>query len=98
MALNAVRLGDADIVHCSTPFRAQGAETVRVNGLPWSRLGDFNTPHLLPCGTQCCPHIAPIAKGSPTVYAEGRNVGRVGDPIAGCTFVGATNSPNVLAG
>lgn len=98
MALNAVRIGDADVVHCSTPYRAKGAYTVRVNGIPWSRLGDINTPHLKPCAIGCCVHTAAISRASMTVFAEGINVGRIGDPIGGCTVAGATHSPNVFAG
>ena len=98
MAINAVRLYDADVTHCSTPFRARAARTVLVNGRGWSRLGDNNTPHLKPCPIGCCVHVAAISSASQTVFAEGINVGRIGDPIGGCTVAGATNSPNVLAG
>ena len=98
MAINAVRFTDADYVHCSVPFRLEHAKTVLVNGRGWSRVGDINTPHLRFCGTECCIHVAPIAVGSFTVFAEGRPVGRWGDPIAGCTVAGLTHSLNVLAG
>ena len=42
----ATRIGDADIVHCSGPSRMVGSPNVKVNGIPWSRQGDINTPHL----------------------------------------------------
>ena len=42
------RIGDNDTSHCSTPTRAQGSTNVFVNGIPVSRQGDNNTPHLLP--------------------------------------------------
>lgn len=93
----ATRIGDADVTHCSTPFRAQGSPNVNVNGIPWSRQGDVNTVHLLPCGPVCCPHSAPIAVGSRTVFVNGRGAGRIGDSIAGCTAV-AQGSSNVNAG
>jgi uncharacterized Zn-binding protein involved in type VI secretion len=95
----ATRIGDADVTHCSTPFRAQGSPDVMVNGIPWSRLGDNNTVHLKPCPCPpcCCPHAMPIAKGSATVIVNGRGAGRIGDPIAACTSV-AQGSSNVFAG
>ena len=98
MAIPAVRFTDEDYTHCDTPYRMDHAKTVLVNGLGWSRLGDYNTPHLRPCEVGCCVHNMPICQASLTVFAEGRNVGRIGDPIAACTFAGQTFSPNVLAG
>lgn len=92
----ATRIGDADVTHCSGPFRAQGSPNVNVNGIPWSRQGDHNTVHLKPCGV-CCPHTAPIAVGSGTVFVNGKGAGRIGDAISGCTNV-AAGSPNVNAG
>ena len=95
----ATRIGDADVTHCSTPYRAQGSPNVFVNGIPWSRQGDLNTVHLKPCGCPpcCCPHAMPIAVGSSTVKVNGRGAGRVGDAIVACTSV-AQGSPNVFAG
>lgn len=92
----ATRVGDADIPHCSGMVRAEGSPNVFVNAIPWSRMGDVNTPHLLP-GDPCPTHSAPIAQGSPTVWVNGRGGGRVGDGIAGCTAV-AQGSPNVFCG
>ena len=93
----ATRIGDADVTHCSTPARMVGSPDVFVNGIPWSRQGDINTPHLLPCPPVCCVHVAPIATGSSTVFVNGRGSGRIGDGISGCTSV-AVGSPNVYAG
>jgi len=93
----ATRIGDADVTHCSTPARMVGSPDVFVNGIPWSRQGDINTPHLLPCPPGCCVHVAPIATGSSTVFVNGRGSGRIGDGISGCTSV-AVGSPNVIAG
>ena len=38
------RIGDADVPHCSSMTRAAGSPDVHVNGIPWSRQGDHNTP------------------------------------------------------
>lgn len=76
--------------------RAEGSDNVFVNGIPWSRQGDVNTPHLLP-GEPCPTHTAPIAVGSTTVFVNGKGAGRVGDAISACTSV-AAGSPNVFCG
>ena len=93
----ATRVGDKDQNHCSTPRRAEGAKTVFVNGKAWSCVGHKNDPHLRPAGDKCTTHTAAIASGSKTVFVEGRSAGRVGDPVAACTFV-ATGSENVFCG
>jgi len=90
----ATRIGDADVPHCSGMTRAQGSSNVFVNSIGWSRQGDNNTGHLLP-GSPCPSHAAPISSGSSTVYVNGKQAGRVGDPT--CTSV-AAGSPNVFAG
>jgi len=92
----ATRIGDVDIIHCSVPARMVGSPNVKVNGIPWSRQGDINIPHLLP-GSPCPTHSAPITKGSGTVFVNGRGAGRIGDAITACTSV-AQGSPNVSAG
>jgi uncharacterized Zn-binding protein involved in type VI secretion len=73
-----------------------GSPDVFVNGIPWSRQGDINAPHLLPCGPVCCVHVAPIAVGSGTVFVNGKGAGRVGDTISACTEV-SVGSPDVFA-
>ena len=90
----ATRVGDADVAHCSGMTRAVGSPNVFVNGIAWSRQGDNNTGHLLP-GDPCPGHSAPISSGSSTVYVNGVQAGRVGDPT--CTSV-AAGSSNVFAG
>ena len=90
----STRIGDADVPHCSGMTRAQGSSNVFVNSIGWSRQGDNNTGHLLP-GAPCPSHAAPISSGSSTVYVNGKQAGRVGDPT--CTSV-AAGSPNVFAG
>ena len=90
------RLGDRERVHCSPPRRAGHFRSVFANGIPMSGVGHRNTPHLLPCSCPvcCCVHTAPLMGGSPNVIAEGRPIGRVGDPT--CTQV-IQGSPNVFA-
>lgn len=90
------RKGDADVTHCSTPYRLEHSPDVYVNGIPVSRQGDVNTGHLLP-GAPCPSHQAPIAVGSSSVFINGRGCGRIGDAISGCTSV-AEGSSNVFAG
>lgn len=90
------RKGDADITHCSTPYRLGCSPDVFVNGIAVSRQGDNNTSHLLP-GSPCPSHSAPISVGSTSVFINGKGCGRVGDAITGCTNV-AQGSPNVFAG
>jgi len=92
----ATRIGDADIIHCSVPFRHEGSPDVFVNKIPWSRQGDVNDPHFLP-GSPCPIHQAPITIGSTTVFVNGRGAGRIGDAITACTSV-AEGSPDVFAG
>ncbi len=89
------RVGDADVTHCSGMVREGHVKTVFCNGIEVSCEGHNNTGHLYPA-VICLSHQAPIAKGSPNVFAEGIPVGRIGDPIAGCTSV-AEGSPNVFA-
>ena len=93
----ATRIGDFDVVHCSLPVRAKGSPNVLVNFRTWNRMGDFNFPHLKPCGLKCCAHAAPIAAGSKKVFVNGRGAGRVKDYVLSCTVV-ATGSKNVYAG
>ena len=95
--LPATRIGDADVPHCSGMVRAVGSPNVFVNGIPWSRQTDVNTPHLKPAGDKCITHTAPITTGSPTVFINGLGAGRVTDAITACTNV-AAGSPNVFCG
>jgi len=90
------RIGDQDVIHCSTPIRAQGSSNVFCNGRAISRQGDMNSVHLLP-GSPCPPHAAPITTGSSKVFVNGKGCGRVGDGITRCPIV-ACGSPNVFAG
>ena len=97
MAVPATRIGDADLVHCSVPHRAEGSDNVFVNGIPWSLMGHHNDAHLKPAGPDCVIHTAPIARGSYLVFVNGVGSGRITDDVAGCTAV-AEGSDNVFAG
>ena len=90
------RIGDADIAHCSGMTRAVGSGNVFANNIAVSRQTDVNTGHLLPGGSSCPSHAAPITTGSPTVFINNLGCGRVGDAITACTSV-AAGSPNVFA-
>lgn len=90
------RIGDADVVHCSVPFRKEGSPNVFCNSISVSRQGDNNTSHLLP-GSPCPSHSAPITTGSQTVFINSKGCGRIGDAITACTSV-AAGSSNVFAG
>ena len=53
------RKGDADVTHCSTPFRLGCSEDVFVNNVGCGRIGD---------GITACTSVA---QGSPDVFAGG---------------------------
>lgn len=96
--LAVTRFGDMCTGHspCYPPRQnVQGSEDVFVNGLPVHRVGDAWAPHGRP--PLCPPHSSVLAAGSPTVYANGRNIGRIGDPVA-CGSSVATGSPDTFAG
>ena len=88
---------DFDIPHCSPMVRVGASTNVLVNGIGVSRQGDFNSPHLFPAGIFCPPHAAPISTGSLKVRVNGKGCGRVGDSVAGWTFV-ASGCLNDFAG
>lgn len=70
----------------------QGSPNVFMNFLPAHRQGDAYAVH---CCVTC--HASVLAKGSSTVYVNGLQQGRIGDPVACGSFV-ATGSPNVFVG
>ena len=94
----ACRITDLDALHCSIPTRMQGSPNVFVGGLPWSCQGHLNKPHILPCIKGCCLLMAPIATGATNVFVNGLGAGRIGDCIAGCTQVFASDNKTVFAG
>ena len=91
------RKGDKEAVHCSRPYRKGHFFTVFANRIQISGHGHANTTHLLPCACPpcCCPHSATLRATQRRVFAEGKPVGRVGDPT--CTVV-VQGSPNVFVG
>ncbi len=96
----AARLGDICTGHACFPPRAniQGSPDVFINGIPAHRQGDAWAVH-------CCTHpdiphgchASVLASGSGSVYINGKQAGRVGDPVA-CGGTVATGSGDVFIG
>jgi uncharacterized Zn-binding protein involved in type VI secretion len=84
------RKNDKCTGHTGYPPRAncQGSPDVYVNNKPVHRQGDRWLPH---------NHPSNLAKGSTTVFANGRQVGRKGDPVV-CLSKVAQGSPDTFAG
>lgn len=70
-----------------------GAGTVFVNGIPALRQTDTYAPHCV--GPAC--HVGSVLMGSSSVYCEGLQLARIGDPID-CGDVVSAGSANVFAG
>lgn len=89
------RLGDMGSGHGCFPPRAniEASEDVFVNGNGIHRAGDAYPVHC--CGDAC--HDSTLSSGSGTVYVNGKQCGRIGDPI-GCGAAIASGSGNVFAG
>lgn len=87
------RLGDICTGHGCFPPRPniKGSNNVFSNFLPVHRQSDAWAVH---CCVSC--HSSALASGSPNVWANGLQVGRIGDPVA-CGSIAATGSPNVFA-
>ena len=81
--------------HGCFPPRAntQGSGDVFVNSIPVHRESDAWGTHC--CGDSC--HDSTLAAGSSTVYANGLQLSRIGDPVA-CGSAVAEGSDNVFAG
>ncbi|MBQ7154856.1 MAG: PAAR domain-containing protein [Synergistaceae bacterium] len=90
------RLGDNCTGHDSWPPRpsTSGSPDVFVNNIPAHRQGDSWAVHCNPV-PQC--HASVLAAGSSTVYCNGMQLGRIGDPVA-CGSSVAAGSPDVYAG
>lgn len=90
------RQGDMCSGHADFPPRPStgGSATVFVNGLPAHRQGDAWAVH---CNPLNICHGGSLTSGSATVRVEGKQIGRVGDPI-GCGSAVASGSANVFAG
>ncbi|MDR1978310.1 MAG: PAAR domain-containing protein [Synergistaceae bacterium] len=91
------RVGDLCTGHGCWPPRPndQGSPNVFVNGIPWHRQGDHWEPHTCPPIPET--HDSILAFGSPTVFVNGKEGGRIGDPVA-CGSVVMTGSPDVFIG
>lgn len=89
------RLGDACTGHGCFPPRVnnEASENVFVNGIGVHRQEDTWVTHC--CGKSC--HDGALSSGSSTVYVNGKQCGRVGDPVD-CGSVVAQGSSNVFAG
>lgn len=78
---------------CFSPRPSVSASpNVFCNSKPVHRQGDAWSVHC--CGIPC--HGSNLAKGSSTVFANGKPFGRIGDPVA-CGSKVATGSPNVFS-
>lgn len=88
---SVTRLGDVCSGHGPCPPRVNisASPNVFVNKIGAHRQGDGWSVH--------CKHGSILATGSGTVYVNGRQLGRIGDPVA-CGSVSATGSQNVFAG
>lgn len=91
------RLGDACTGHgCWPPRPSSGASPdVFVNGIAAHRQGDGWAAHTCPDIPET--HASVLASGSSTVFANGKQLGRIGDPVA-CGSSVAAGSGNVFAG
>ena len=91
------RLGDSCSGHgCWPPRPSTGASPdVFVNGIAVHRQGDAWAPHT--CPTIPETHDSVLASGSSTVYVNGKQIGRIGDPVV-CGSTVASGSANVFAG
>jgi len=90
------RLGDMCTGHgCWPPRPSVGASPdVFVNARGAHRLGDGWAAHTCPSIPET--HASVLAAGSPTVFCNGLQLGRIGDPVA-CGSAVASGSPTVFA-
>ena len=88
------RLGDVCTGHGCFPSRPNvgASPTVFANGIAVHRQGDAWDGH---CCVIC--HTSILSSGSGTVFADNKQVGRIGDPVA-CGSTVAGGSGNVYAG
>lgn len=95
MSLGIARQTDYCSGHDCFPARQtqQGSPDTFVNGLGIHRQRDYWVTHC--CRRNC--HDGFLATGSPTVYVNGLQVGRVGDPIS-CGSRVAQGSPDSFSG
>lgn len=91
------RLGDQCTGHgCWPPRPSTGASpNVFVNGIAAHRQGDAWAAHT--CPTIPETHDSVLAAGSATVFVNGKQLARIGDPVV-CGSSVAQGSANVFAG
>lgn len=89
------RKGDTGTGHGCWPPRPNiaGSGNVFCNSIPVHRQGDGWATHC--CGIAC--HSSNMAAGSSTVYANSKQLARIGDPVA-CGSAAAKGSGNTFAG
>lgn len=90
------RLGDLCTGHEDFPPREniESSSNVLINGKGVHRQGDAWAVH---CNHTPTCHASILAAGSSSVFVNGRQIGRIGDPVA-CGSRIATGSDNVFAG
>lgn len=90
------RQGDSCTGHGTFPPRpsTSGSGNVFVNGIPAHRQGDSWAVH---CNPSPSCHASTLGAGSATVFCNGQQLGRVGDPVA-CGSAVAAGSGDVFAG
>lgn len=92
----AHRLGDIGTGHGSWPPRPNAAASpnVYVNGIAWHRQSDGWQSH--GSSSPSPPHGGTLSAGSPNVFVNTLQAGRIGDPVS-CGSAAATGSGNVFA-
>jgi len=91
------RLGDLSTADpCGAPPRPSNSASPNVfaNSIPVHRQGDSWEPHACPSAS---PHGATTVSGSSTVFANGKQLSRIGDPIS-CGSTIAQGSSDVFSG
>lgn len=90
------RLGDQCTGHGAWPPRpcTSASPNVFINGIAAHRQGDAWASH---CSPSPSCHASTLAAGSSTVFVNGKQLARIGDPVA-CGSSVAHGSPNVFAG
>lgn len=90
-------LGMSCTGHGCWPPRPNGGASpnVFVNGIQLHREGDAWLPHTCPDIPET--HASVLAAGSPTVFCNGKQAARIGDPVA-CGSSANDGSTNVFIG
>nr|WP_275098118.1 PAAR domain-containing protein [Sedimenticola hydrogenitrophicus] len=91
------RLGDQCTGHGCWPSRpnVEASPDVFANGIAAHRQGDAWAAHTCPSIPET--HASVLAAGSGSVFVNGRQLARIGDPVA-CGSACSQGSPDVFAG